>query len=78
MPLENVETVRRGLETLREALERRDFDSVFDADVLADDVSGFQAAAFLDPTAIAGATVSANTCARGQRTSTICRSISRS
>jgi ketosteroid isomerase-like protein len=38
MSEENVEIVRRGLETLREALERRDFDSVFDADVVADDV----------------------------------------
>ena len=31
MSQENVEIVGRGLETLREALERRDFDSVFDA-----------------------------------------------
>jgi hypothetical protein len=39
-------------------------------------LSGFRLAAFLDPTATAGATESANTCGPGRKTSTICRSIS--
>jgi ketosteroid isomerase-like protein len=46
MSEENVEIVQRGLETLREALERRDFDSVFDADVLADDVEWIPTSSF--------------------------------
>jgi ketosteroid isomerase-like protein len=46
MSEENVEVVRRGLETLREALERRDFDSAFDADVLAEDVEWIPSRSF--------------------------------
>jgi ketosteroid isomerase-like protein len=46
MSEENVEIVRRGLETFREAVERRDFDSAFDADVLADDVEWIPSRSF--------------------------------
>ena len=46
MSRENVEIVRRGLETLREALERRDFDFVFDADVVSDDVEWIPSRSF--------------------------------
>jgi len=54
MSEENVEIVRRGLETLREALERRDFDSVFDADVLADDVEWIPTGSFPGPNSYRG------------------------
>jgi len=54
MSEENVEIVRRGLETLREALERRDFDSVFDADVLADDVEWIPTGGFPGPNSYRG------------------------
>ena len=46
MSEENVEIVRRGLETLREALEHRDFDSAFDTDLLADDVEWIPSSGF--------------------------------
>jgi ketosteroid isomerase-like protein len=54
MSQENVEIVRRGLATLLKAMERRDFDAVFDSDVLADDVEWIPTRSFPGPNSYRG------------------------
>jgi ketosteroid isomerase-like protein len=54
MSEENVEIVRRGLETLRKAVERRDFDAAFDSDVTADDVEWIPSRSFPGPNSYRG------------------------
>jgi ketosteroid isomerase-like protein len=54
MSEENVEIVRRGLATLQKAMERRDFDAVFDPDVLADDVEWIPTGSFPGPNCYRG------------------------
>jgi ketosteroid isomerase-like protein len=54
MSEENVEIVRRGLETLRKAMEHRDFDAAFDSDVIADDVEWIPTRSFPGPNSYRG------------------------